>query len=142
LAIHSIPITIGSETDIIIKYITIQNIRCFTLSLKHINETADISTVVVKRQINILFEYSTTEERRMVANRYVANNVAFFSLHLLNKEKYRNIKAISIATFNTSIVFCIQVGNLIISLLHSQDSALLLRLYISFLWEFFCRCLG
>ncbi len=102
---HSIPMTMGSETDIIIKYITIQNIRYFTVSSKHINEINEMREVVVTRWITIFSHNNTTKDKIVVANKNMINNADFLSLGLLSKEKYKNISIISTTTFIISMIF-------------------------------------
>lgn len=70
MAIHSIPITIGSDTDIISRYIAIQNILCLMVSSKHKNDISEIKTVVNTRLRKILSLNRTTAERKAVAIRY------------------------------------------------------------------------
>lgn len=68
-ATHNTPITIGSEIDMISRYITIQNILCLIVSSKHKNAVIEIRIVVVARFRTILSLNKTIVERIPVNNK-------------------------------------------------------------------------
>lgn len=87
LAIHNTPITIGSEIDIISRYMAIQNILCLIVSSKHRNAIIEISTVVVIRFRTILSLNKTIAERMLVNKKKRRIKNLFLIFRLQSKEK-------------------------------------------------------